>query len=76
MANYLETPADIAAHLTVAAEEDEGDPGELLAALRRVVEARPELKGVADLSENDAPTLEAIIYLMRTFGLRIRFDAA
>lgn len=76
IANYIQTPADIAAYLTVAAEEAEGNPKELVAALRRVIHAHTELKDVADLSENDAPSLEAVINLMHTFGLRIRFEAA
>ena len=75
VANYLETPADIAAYLTVAAEDEEGNPEELIEAFRYLVEVRPELKEVADLSENGTPSLEAIIYLMRKFGLRIHFEA-
>ena len=80
-ADYLQTPADIAAYLDATLED--GDPRLLLAALKDVAEASGGMSQFAKrsglnreslyrtLSENGNPKLETLTTLLHSLGLRL-----
>ena len=85
--DYLKTPEDIAAYLTVVFEETDTDYEDLMIALRNVADA---IGGVAELarrtglnrsglsrvlSAQNTPKIDTVHKIVRACGVRLQFAA-